>query len=286
MPFRERFEKAWSEDSLRLFATPSQPAKKTYYYIQEIGYFKTQEKYFTEREGLNSYLIIYGISGIGYLNYRGKRYSINPGQLIFINCMEKHYYETDKSNPWEILWVHFNGSSSKGYFEQSMELQGPTVNLSPDTNIPTSIQTMINLHKEKHLQREMLSSNYLVNILTEILTMTSAHYENNELPHIISNVQDYIDHHFTEKITLDLLESEFSISKYHLARLYKRHTGHSPIDYLISLRITYAKQLLQFSNLSVQSIAYSIGVENISHFINLFKKREEITPLQFRRKWQ
>ncbi len=286
MPFKEKFKKAWSEDSIRLFATPSQSAKKMYYYIQEIGYFHTQEHYFTEREGLNSYLIIYGLSGIGYLNYRGKRYKVTPGQLLFINCMEKHDYETDNNELWEILWVHFNGSSSKGYFEQFMEHQGPLVTLPKDTKTPYYIEKMILLHKEKHLQREMLSSNYLVNILTEILVETNSHYDNKDLPHIISQVQDYIDHHFTEKITLDVLEKEFSVSKYHLARLYKRHTGFSIIDYLISLRITHAKQLLRFSDLTIQSISYTVGIENISHFIHLFKTREDITPLQFRKNWQ
>lgn len=286
MPFRERFKKAWSQDSLRIFATPSQAAKKMYYYIQEIGYFHTQEHYFTEREGLNSYLIIYGLKGIGHLTYRGKTYTVTPGQLIFIDCMEKHYYETDNHDLWEILWVHFNGSSSKGYFEQFIDHQGPVVTLPQDTQAPYIIEQMILLHKEKHLQKEMLSSNYLVNLLTEILVSANAQYKNQDLPQIIGSVQDYIDHHFTEKITLDLLEKQFSISKYHLARLYKKHTGYSIIDYLIGIRITHAKELLRFSDLTIQSISYTVGIENISHFINLFKKRENMTPLQYRKNWQ
>lgn len=286
MPFKERFSKAWSQDSLRIFATPSSRAKKMHYYIQEIGYFHTQEHYFTEREGLNSFLIIYGLKGIGHLKYRGKSFKILPGQLLFIDCMEKHYYETDDNELWEILWVHFNGSSSKGYFEQFIEDQGPIVTLARDNQVAFTIEKMINLHKEKHLQREMLCSNYLVNLLTEILLATNASNPNQELPHIINQVQDYIDHHFTEKITLDLLEKEFSISKYHLARLYKKHTGYSIIDYLIGLRITHAKELLRFSDLSIQNISYTIGIDNISHFINLFKKREDITPFQFRKNWQ
>lgn len=286
MPFRERFETAWSEDSLRIFATPSQPAKKMYYYIQEIGYFKTQDHYFTERESLNSFLIIYSLSGIGYLTYRDKKYTIHPGQLVFIHCMEPHFYETDNKDLWEMLWVHFNGSSSKGYFDQFIDHLGPVVTLQDETKVPYYMNEMISLHNNKHLQREMLCSNYLVNLLTDILVETNTHYDDQELPHIIVQVQDYIDHHFTEKITLDILAKEFSVSKYHLARLYKRYTGYSIIDYLITLRITYAKQLLQFTNLTIQSISYSVGIDNISHFINLFKKREDITPLQFRKNWE
>lgn len=286
MDFLERFEKAWTSHSIRHIATPSPRAKNTYYYIQEIGHFQTLKNYYTERAGLNSYLFIYSLSGKGYLKYKGKSYTILPGALIWIDCTKKHYYETDEHDLWDILWVHFNGSASRGYYNHFTEQHGPIINLEEDTLIPNHIKEMILLHEKKHLQREMLCSNLLTNCLTEIMLTAHINSQVKELPKVIMSIQTYIDHHFIETISLELLAKEFAISKYHLARLYKQYTGFSPIDYQISLRITHAKKLLQFTDMTILAISYAVGIENISHFIYLFKKREDTTPLQFRKSWQ
>lgn len=285
MKFQEHFTKDWSEDSVRLIATPSSTAKSTFFFIQEVGEFKTLKHYYTERSGLSSYLIIYTLAGKGHLNYRGKKHTISKGQLMFINCMELHYYETDHNELWEFLWVHFNGSTSKGYYNIFNEHQDPVVTVDQDTLIPTYIRSMIDLHKKKHLQREVLCSNLLLNCLTEILSTANTYTDAPQLPNSIKTIQDYLDHHYYESITLDQLAKDFGISKYHLIRQYKRNTGFTITDYIISLRISHAKQLLQFSNLSIQAISYEVGIENVSHFIKLFKKREDVTPFQFRKRW-
>ena len=49
----ERYSSSWSEDSIRFINTPGKTAKSIYFYVQEVGYFKTQPPYFTEREHLN-----------------------------------------------------------------------------------------------------------------------------------------------------------------------------------------------------------------------------------------
>ncbi len=49
-PYQERAAYTWSEDSIRLIMTPSALAKSIYFYVQEAGYFKTDDTYFTERK--------------------------------------------------------------------------------------------------------------------------------------------------------------------------------------------------------------------------------------------
>jgi YesN/AraC family two-component response regulator len=56
-------------------------------------------------------------------------------------------------------------------------------------------------------------------------------------------------------------------------------------EYLINLRVTKAKELLKSSNLTVSQISESAGIENVTHFINLFKDRENCTPLKYKKMW-
>uniref|UniRef100_UPI003568068E helix-turn-helix transcriptional regulator n=1 Tax=Cohnella sp. TaxID=1883426 RepID=UPI003568068E len=73
---------------------------------------------------------------------------------------------------------------------------------------------------------------------------------------------------------------------YHLSKEFKCYTGFSPNEYLIHTRITRAKELLRFTDMPVAEIALSVGVDNVSHFINLFRDRETMTPLAYRKTWR
>ena len=88
--YLERASYTWSEDSVRLFATPSMTARSLYFYMQEAGYFKTVWPYFTERASLNSFLVLYTLSGEGRLSYEGQEYEVTEGTCFFIHCMKHH----------------------------------------------------------------------------------------------------------------------------------------------------------------------------------------------------
>lgn len=288
MSFKENYSSNWSNDSVRLLATPSTTAKKAFFYIQEIGAFKTLDHYYTERTGLNSFLMIYTLSGKGHLKYGHKHYTMTAGQVMFIDCMEPHYYETDKDDLWEFLWFHFNGSSSKGYYDLYHQNQDPVTSLAKDTTIAENISTMIDYHQKKHLQREVLCSNLIMNCLSELLVNISDLEADTSvtMPVNIRRIQAYLDHHYYTNIPLDQLSRQYGFSKYHMIRLFKKYTGFTITDYIIATRISQSKALLRFSSLSVKAITYEIGFNNVSHFIKLFKKRENITPLQYRKQWQ
>ena len=57
-------------------------------------------------------------------------------------------------------------------------------------------------------------------------------------------------------------------------------------EYLINARISYAKELLKYTDMPVGEIAFESGMNNVTHFINLFKSREEMTPLAYRKAWR
>lgn len=285
--YMENYSKGWSEDSVRLIATPSASAKSAFFYVQETGYFKTQPNYFTERESLNSYLLVFTLSGKGYLTYKGKSFSLIPGQAFFIDCMEYQHYKTDEKDLWEILWVHFNGATSRGYYDLFAKSGCPIVSLSQDSRIVNILWNLIELHRTKDIRTEQLSSRLLVELLTELLfSAGNIDASSYLIPEYIRQAMSFLDKHFSEKILLEELAGRFSVSKFHLSREFKKYTGFSPNEYLINARITFAKELLKYSDLPVAEISEKVGIENISHFINLFKDRVDLTPLSFRNKWR
>lgn len=77
----------------------------------------------------------------------------------------------------------------------------------------------------------------------------------------------------------------FFLSPSYLQKLFKRYTNQSPTDYLISLRIAKAKELIRTTQMSFSEIAFSVGIESYSYFIRLFKKQEGMTLKEYKTMW-
>ncbi|WFR56153.1 helix-turn-helix domain-containing protein [Anaerocolumna sp. AGMB13025] len=285
--YLERISLTLSKDSIRLIETAGQTAKNNYLYIQEAGYFKTQYPYFTERKNLNSFLLVYTLSGKGNLRYEGKEYQLGKGNIFLINCLNHHYYESSKDDPWEILWVHYNGWNASIYYEEMTE-NGFSI-LTPDNSflIESSIKRILSLHQKKEVHRERITNSLLVTLLTELVLLSmSGDSFSHTMPQFIRGIKNKLDQEYLSHITLNNLAAEFSISKFHMAKEFKKYTKTTIHEYLIDRRISHAKEWLKYSDLSVSEIAYGCGMNNISHFINLFKAREGVTPMVFRNEWK
>lgn len=285
--YKESSFNNWSEDSVRMILTTSPLARNMYYYVQEVGYFKALHKYYTERENLNSFLVVYTLSGTGLLKYRGREYSLQPGQAFFINCMEYQFYKSTTDAPWEFLWVHFNGCASLAYFNQYMKNGDSVIDIQDALSIKQILSDIINVNQNRNFKTEMITSKLITDLLTQLLISAyTSNTADSMIPKYINDTVRYIEKHYKQKITLDHLSKQFSIDKFHLQKEFKHYMGLTPNTYMINCRLNHAKELLKYSDLSVKEISYEIGIENISHFINLFKKSEHKTPLTYKNEWR
>ncbi|WP_135555400.1 AraC family transcriptional regulator [Paenibacillus cymbidii] len=99
---------------------------------------------------------------------------------------------------------------------------------------------------------------------------------------LLLQVEQYLNHHDAD-ISLDELSNKFHISKFYLARLFQNAFGMSPIRYHQLARLEKAKQLLRFTELPIQQIAYQLGFSSIHDFSRAFKKQEGVAPSHYRR---
>jgi transcriptional regulator GlxA family with amidase domain len=74
------------------------------------------------------------------------------------------------------------------------------------------------------------------------------------------------------------------VSEAGLSRAFRAMLGKGPIDYLIDLRLTKAKELLATSRVRVGEAAAQVGIADIYHFSKLFKKRMDCSPVEYRRR--
>ena len=102
----------------------------------------------------------------------------------------------------------------------------------------------------------------------------------------MESIRQYISEQYSAKISLDDLSAHFYINKYYLARLFKEEFGMTINAYIFELRIHQAKELLRFSNYSLEEISSKCGFYDLPYFSRQFKKAEGISPSAYRNNWQ
>lgn len=277
-------------ESIWRTVSPSPAARASLAYVQELGDFQAGADYYTKREGLDSYLIKYVLSGEGELFYEGQRYVLSAGQGFWIDCHKAQYYRTAPgADSWRVLWVHFYGGASRAYYEMFLGLNGGlnAVTLPPRNDTESILHGLIHTYRsaQTNLAADIRASGLLNELMVQFTLAATGMPGNSGMPECVRDARAYLLENHAAHITLEYLARRYSMNKYYFLKLFKRHTGLTPNEYLIVTRLNRAKELLRTTDCSIAQISTEVGIENPSHFINLFRQREGLTPGQFRQNW-
>lgn len=102
-------------------------------------------------------------------------------------------------------------------------------------------------------------------------------YPREDLCEKLRSAKRFIDTHYHTPVNLDEMATKACLSKFHFIRLFKRLYGITPNQYLISVRLEKAKQLLQ-NGATVATACFSVGFDSTTTFAGLFKKTTGIAP--------
>ncbi len=283
----DKFPDSYLESSRRRIQTPSAFARSAFFYVQETGYLKLRESHVASRKNLESYLVVLVLSGSGVLMYDGTLYALKKGSCFFIDCMVPYYHQSSETDPWELIWVHFNGSSSREYYQYFSSNSAPAFLPSDPQALQQKLTALLDTNEASDFQAELHSTRLIVDILSILLQdITYSREEKYPGRLKMTEVKKYLDAHYTEKFSLNELSEQFFISKYHLSREFHQYYGTTLNQYVISRRLNQAKKLLRFSALTLEEIARSCGFYDASYLNRQFKNSEGITASEFRKTWK
>ncbi len=270
--------------------SPTVTAKSSMLYMQEAGNFFAGPKYFTTREGYDSFLVKYTISGCGLLEYGGKTWKAPAGHLYWVDCKRPTSYRTDPATgSWNVIWVHFWGSNARIYYDTFLKHNNsdPILALPEGSPIPHTLQALLSLDNSGNhqLEADLRSASLLTQLVSECALTAMGSSVHDAIPQIILDIQSYLQRNFEKSNSLEELGIRFNLNPFYLQKLFKRYIGQSPNEYCIHLRITHAKELLRTTHKSVSEIAYQVGIENLGYFTRSFKKHEGLTPQEYRQLW-
>ena len=227
----------------------------------------------------------------------GNLYEVHEGDVLFLNPDEVHVSAPVKNCYMEKIVIHVSetllqlfGGDHKVFLDSiSKKSKGKGNLISADVvhkrHIDKNIKQCLAYAKENTLENQVLTACKIIEVLAELSKLVendedfySNSFSSNKT---INRIVDYINRHYTEEITLDVLAKRFHFSKYYISHLFKEQVGISPYEYLISRRLYVCNNLIR-TNHTIKEACFLVGFNNYANFYRLYKKHFKITPQQFK----
>lgn len=251
-------------------------------HLQAFCYMTSGKEYYTKRSNFPSFLLLYTYQGSGRLIYDGTSYLLEENDLFLIDCRKPHIYRTE-GEFWNHSDLHFFGGISEYLYQENFQEKEAVFHCNQPTDYQKQLEKALLLHTGSSIRRDFAFSCELEKLLLKILEYGENSQRSTGLPENIRLLAGYMEQHFQEDTSLEELARFAGMSKYYLCRQFKQYTGFTPLKYIIYLRLLRAEVLLQSTELPAYKIGLLTGFPSEANFIKHFKKKNGMTPEEFRR---
>ena len=214
---------------------------------------------------------------------------VHAGHMVLYRPKEPQKYEYYAKDQTEVYWVHFTGNNVTNILRQH--------GISDDTHIiytGTSLEykriftSIINELRFCKSEYEELCVYYLMEllILTHRLSSEKPRKSNLLTMQEMEQAVQYFSQNYNSPINIDEYAHSHNFSISWFIQSFKQYTGTTPTQYLLFLRISNAKNLLENTSFNISEISRAIGYENPLYFSRIFKKQSGLSPSEYRKKYQ
>ena len=240
--------------------------------------FKERQYHITRPDGFAAYQIAICTGGTGKFLSQGKEHIIENGDIFLFSPRIPHEYYPI-SGDWQIYFCVFDGDGAEGIFSY-LNLDKTEVFTGKTKELLEGFRRMCEITDPLELSLII----YKMLAYTPLLTRSTA---NSTLPEKtkygkILPVLDFIEQNYKRPITLDDMADLICVSKSYLCRTFREAYGLTPVNYLLKMRISRAKQLLISTDMKIKLLSAECGFNDTSYFCMIFKRMEGITPDEFR----
>ena len=226
--------------------------------------------------------LFYVISGQCQFCVEDECFSVTANQLVVINPNVMHTEKCYESQSMEYIAIGLDGLRLG-----SSKTTNPQFRIfchSSNEAILDCMQNILHEMQNQSAQYQAVCNAYIEILATLLVRCTSASSQSSSLvSRQCHMVRQYIEQHYKERLTLELLAEVANADKFYLAHNYKEIYGIAPISYMVVCRIQEAKQLLSETDLPLTKISRNLGFSSPSYFSQSFSKIEGISPADYRK---
>lgn len=227
--------------------------------------------------------IFYVLRGKGTFEILDRSFPIKDHDLIIVNPSVSHTEVSTKRDPLEYIVLGITGLEFHNLDNTDYSIQNFSYYKD---DLSFYLKTLLREARSKEPNYENICQNLLEIIIWHILRQSEVHLTAASSKKVTKEcrfIEQYLNEHFKEDITLQTLSELTYLNKYYLVHSFKNYKGVSPINYLIQIRINEAKHLLETTNYSIAKIATQSGFSSQSYFSQIFKRMTNMTPNDYRK---
>lgn len=207
-----------------------------------------------------NYLIHYVVRGQGMLFAPDGKHMVKEGQMFLIKPGEVNTYTADKYDPWEYIWIEFNGNLAR----RLEDAENPVISCDETP--------FADMWEQRN--REEFKEEYIISGLFRILPML---FENQDRQSFAVKIQNYICSNYMRDIRIEELAKNMGYSRQHISRVFKNETGMNIREFLVKTRLKNSKKILK-KGFSVSETAYMCGYNDVFNFSKGFKSEFGVSP--------
>lgn len=249
-------------------------------YIEDVGYNDfhsvTPIKTFRRQRFYTLHIVL---SGSGILKLKDRKYTVPAHHIFFVPPELDMMYVPNDGDPWEYVWLAFNGRNSLRYMKKiGISTENPVIECNHFGHIYAQVSAFFRQRVLEDRYYEALSIFYQIVAANSIERKKSGGNFSEE-------VKTYLSlHYHNQSVSIEQLCRDMNISHAKLCRVFKSQAGTTPSQYLTDVRLREACKLLHETEMKIAEIAYSVGFCDPYHFMKVFKQTYGLTPSQFRKR--
>ena len=227
-------------------------------------------------------LFLYSQKGSGSIRIDGFTHLLQESSLLLLDCNRRYKLQIE-ADAWDFQCFIIVGSGLSAF----LSILPPEGFLLTEVRQPSlcySYLEQLDVLCYQHKFSSRLQMSDLLHRIFTFCTLAEQTAPSDEVPVYLDAIKTLLENEYASEHSLDDLEARFHVSKYRICHEFKDYYHMSPLQYLNWRRIEAAKVLLTSTPYKVHQVAHLVGIDNTNHFINLFKKYNQYTPLEYKRR--
>lgn len=245
--------------------------------------------YTSELTDPNNYEFFYLIEGSGLCQISNQSpHTIEAGCFAMIKPGQKASFTPSKNKKVVFFHISVVGLQYTLFLEKvNLFKQDQIINIGQNVIIEGIFQNIIQIQKEQKKGAKALLTTSIFHILS-IVNYKTLNYNDRENPIInkINEAKEILRNDVTAKISPEVVAERIGISYSLFRRIFKENVGTSPAQYQMDIRLKRAQEILTTTNYSIAKIAEILGFTDTAQFSTFFRKRQNMTPREYRTKFR
>ncbi len=255
--------------------------------VSSCGHYKlsADEQFHTWRPfGRQDYQLLYVASGAVDFYFDDTKITVTAESLVLIYPGEPQKYTYRPESRPDVYWVHFSGTDVRELLKTS--------NFYPEHVFPIRAAKDCTLLFDRIIRELQLKRGGFLTLtalyMEELLILLSRNISDQQSGRsqnlIVEQAMIYFHKEYQNPISVQEYADQNNISCCWFIRSFRQHTGMTPVQYLTSIRINKAKELLNTGSFNVSQTAAAVGYDNPLYFSRVFKKNTGISPKAYQKR--